>query len=475
MYDAYVAYHARARPRALALITPQKRATYAEFDADVNRYAAGLMSLGVSPARGIVSVDVAQSYRRHVLLMALARLGVGAGITRDPRSDLRISDRPGESGGAMLRLSRDWIARVESAAPHEVPSAVRDPDGVARVLLSSGTTKLARRVPMSWRRMEASSLNAISAYASGRLGVWAIRSGIDSGLGNSLSVLCWTVGAALAADHAPAAVPGLLERHPVGLLGLTPVQLRELLTLLPAGFELKPRWRIVVTGAAMPPALAREARMRVTPDIQINYATTEAGRAAVGPAERLDTTPGSVGWPVPGAVVEVVGADGQRAPDGEQGEVRIRSDRVMGPYIDDPEASAAVFRDGWFYPGDLGRRLPDGSLVIDGRTDERMNFGGVKVLPNLLENALMEHPEVRDAAAFSAPDAEGVEHCWMAVTPAGEVTRDSLMQHLRRSGIQLPAIRFAWSEAIPRNEMGKIDRNALRTQTVVALKGRKTP
>ncbi len=470
MYDAYVAYHARVRPRGLALITPHKRATYAEFNADVNRYAAGLLALGVGPARGIVSVESNHTYRRHVLLMALARLGVGTGVTRDPRSDLRISDRPGESSAVLLRLSRDWIAQVEAAAAHEVPSAVRDPDGIARVLLSSGTTRIPRRVPLSWRRMEASSLNAIAAYASGRLGVWAIRTGIDSGLGNSLSVLCWTVGGALAADHPSASAPGLLERHPVGLLGMTPVQLRELLNQLPVGFELKPQWRVVVTGASLPASLAREARMRLSPDIQINYGTTEAGRATVGPAERLDTTPGSVGWPVPGAVVEVVTAEGQRAPDGEQGEVRIRSDRVMGPYIDDPEASAAVFRDGWFYPGDLGRRLPDGSFVIDGRTDERMNFGGVKVLPNLLENALLEHPEVRDAAAFSAPDAEGVEHCWMAVSPAGEVTRESLMRRLRQSGIQLPSIRFAWSETIPRSDMGKIDRNALRAQTLAALK-----
>lgn len=470
MYDAYIAYHARSRPRALALVTPQRRATYAELNADINRYATGFLGLGITPDRGVVSIDSGQTYRRQVMLLALARLGVTSGVTRDACADLRISDRPGEAGPGVMRLARDWIARIEAAPATDIASAPRDPAGIARVLLSSGATEVPRRVPISWERMDASSLNAITAYASGRLGLWVLRTGIDSGLGNSLSVLAWTVGAAVAFEFQTPGIPMLMERNPTGLLGLTPIQLKDLLGVLPPGFELKPGWRLIVTGAALTPVIAREARLRITPDIQINYGTTEAGGATVGPADRLETIPGFAGWPVPGAEVQVVDPEGRPVPDGEQGEIRVRSNRVMGPYLDDPEASAAVFRDGFFHPGDLGRRLPDGAIVIDGRIDDRMNIGGIKVLPNVLEHALMEHPGVRDAAAFALPDAQGADECWMAVSPVGDVTRESLMRHLGRSGILLPTVRFAWSETIPRNEMGRIDRAALRAQTLAALK-----
>ncbi|MDZ4375344.1 MAG: class I adenylate-forming enzyme family protein [Phenylobacterium sp.] len=469
MLDAHLAFQAKTRPRALAMLTPRRRATYAEFDADVNRYAVAFRRLEITPERGIVAVHGSAAYRHHVMLMALARLGVATTATADVRADLRLSDRPEAKGANLQILDANWIAEVEAADVVEVPSAPRDPDGLARVLLSSGTTGEAKRVPLSWRRMEISALSALNAYASGRLGVWSIRTGIDSSLGYSMATLAWSMGAAVAVDYAPQDLPLLLERQPVGLLGLTPMHLREMLRRLPAGFELKPDWRIVVTGALLPAPIAREARRRISPDIHVIYGSTETGRAMVGPAIHLEETPGAVGWPVPGVSVELVDAGGAAVPDGEQGEVRIRSDRNAGRYLDDPEASARAFRDGWFYPGDLARRLPGGLIVIDGRADERMNLGGRKLLPNLLEQALLEHPSVRDAAAFAIPGPDGVEQCWMAVVADANVSRDALVQRLSGSGVRAPSVRFAWAEEIPRNAMGKIDRKALRAQTLAAL------
>jgi acyl-CoA synthetase (AMP-forming)/AMP-acid ligase II len=469
MFDAYLAFLAKTRPRALALLTPRRRATYAEFNADVNRYAAGFAALGVTPDRGVVAIHGSTTYRHYAMLMALARLGVASTAVADARADLWLSDRPNAKGANLQLLDATWIADVEAAEPNEAPSVPRDPDGLARVVLSSGTTGEAKRVPQSWRRMELNALSTLNAYAGGRLGVWAIRTGIDSSLGYNMATLAWSVGAAVAADYAPQDLPLLLERQPTGLLGLTPMHLRDLLRRLPAGFEPKPDWRIVVTGALLPAPISREARRRITPDIYVNYASTEAGRAVVGPARLLEEIPGAVGWTVPGVTLELVDAEGAPAPDGEQGEVRIRSDRSAGRYLDDPEASARAFRDGWFYPGDLARRMSDGLIVIDGRVDERMNLGGRKFLPNLLESALLEHPQVRDAAAFSIPGPEGVEQCWMAVVTNGEVSRDALIQRLSGIGERLPSIRFAWAEEIPRNEMGKIDRRALKAQTLAAL------
>lgn len=470
MFDTFVAFHARLRPRTLAVITPQRRATYAEFDADVNRYAAALQGLGVGPDRGVVSLEVAAAYRRLAMFVALGRLGVPVSTARDDRADLRISDRPGQSGETVLRLSRAWISQVEASPITEVPSAARDPEDLARVMLSSGTTSTPRRTAITWRQIEQHGFNALAAYAGGRLGVWVIRTGLDSSLGHSLATLAWSMGATVAADFLARDLPGLLERHPAGLIGLTPIQLRETLAVLPPGFALKPDWRIVITGAALAPVLAREARLRLTPDIWVNYASTETGRATIGPASRLETTPGAHGWPVPGVTIEVVGPDGEVLQDGESGEIRIRSPRTAaGRYVDHTAESASAYRDGFFHPGDVGRRLADGSFVIEGRIDDRMNIGGVKLLPNILEDALLEHAQVKDAAAFAMPDASGVEECWMAVVVEGEVSRESLLAHLKLSRQRLPPIRFAWTETIPRNEMGKIDRAALRTQTAAAL------
>lgn len=300
MFDAYLAHHARMNPRATALLTPRRRATYAELDADVNRFAAGLVALGVTPARGVVAVESTSAYHHHVLLLALARLGIASAPLEDEAADLRLSQRPGETDERTLRLTRDWTTAVEAARPTPVPSAPRDPDGLARVMLSSGTTRMARRVPLTWRRIEANCLNGMAIYGAGRLGTWLLRTSIDSGLGYMLACLGWTVGAAVASDFTSADLPIVLERQPPGLIGLTPIQLRELLDALPPGFGLKPQWRVVVSGGSLPPAIARQVRQRLSPDVLIVYGTTESGRAAVGSAHHLETVPGAVGWPLPG-------------------------------------------------------------------------------------------------------------------------------------------------------------------------------
>ena len=468
MFDAFLAYHARTRPRALAVMTPRRRATYAELDADVNRFAAGLMALGVTPARGVVCVDPTSAYHRHVLILALARLGVASSWQDDRRADLRLSQRPGETTDKVLRLTREWTARTEAATPVPVPSARRDPEGLARVMLSSGTTRTPRRIPLTWRGIAANSLNGMPIYGAGRLGTWVIRTSIDSGLGYMLATLAWTVGAAVVSDFETAEIPKIMERRETGLLGVTPIQLRELLQGLPPAFELKPEWRVVSTGGVLPPSVALEARRRLTPDVQLVYGSTEASRATAGPASLLETTLGAVGWPLPGVELDIVGPDGRVLPDGEAGEVRIRSDRIAKGYIDDPEATARVFRDGYVYQGDVGRRLPDGSFVIDGRIDERMNIGGIKLLPNVLEDAALSHPGVIDAAAFALPDAVGQDQLWMAIVAGEGLTREALISHLARFQ-RLPSMRFAWTEAIPRNSGGKIDREALRAETQAAI------
>ena len=212
-----------------------------------------------------------------------------------------------------------------------------------------------------------------------------------------------------------------------------------------------------------------DARQRLTPDVHIIYGSTEAGRATVGPARDVETHPGAVGYVVPGATVEVVDAHGVAVPDGEVGEIRIRGDRNAGRYLDDAQASANSFRDGWFYPGDLGRRLPGGLFVIEGRVDERLNIAGFKMMPAVLENALLEHPQVHEAAAFAVPGPEGLDQCWIAVVVEGEVSRESLLERLRAARLAKIPIRFAWAEEIPRTEAGKIDRKALRAQTQAAL------
>jgi len=377
MFDAYVAFQAKLRPTAFALITPQRWATYAEMNADVDRFAAGLRSLGLTRDRGVVSIRIANDYLTHVVLLALARLGVVSSPFDDPAPDLAIV--AAERGGpGELGLSADWLARTFRADPRPVEPVRVGPDELIRVMLSSGTTRTARRVPRSWRMLEGNTRTCALTYCAGKPGRWVCLTGMDTGQGQAMTLAAWSQGETLVADYTARQLAESLEALRPSIVGLTPSFLRQLLSELPQGFPLQPGVRVVSTGGILSPSLARETRLRLAPEILITYGAAETGSTVMGDAAWLEAHGGSVGYPVPNVRVEVVGDDGQPLTPGEQGEIRVFSDRQSEGYLGDHEATTRAFRDGGFYPGDLGRLLADGMLLVDGRVDDRMDLGGMK-------------------------------------------------------------------------------------------------
>jgi acyl-coenzyme A synthetase/AMP-(fatty) acid ligase len=469
MLDAYIAFQARVQPHVAALVSPNRGSTYAQLDAEVNRFAVGLRAVDVTPARGVVALSISDAYLKHVVFAALARLGVVSSPADDPAADLYLSDWDTAAGPTRLHLSPDWVAATRAAAPEPVEPVRGTYDSVVRVMLSSGTTRTARRVARTWRQIEDNSRTAALTYLARKGGRWVAVTGLDTGLGQSMALAAWMCGATLVTDVSVDWLAAQLDALQPTLIGLTPIQLRNLLSWLPPAFVPPPGLRLVVTGSVLSQAVALEARLRLSQDIVISYGATECGSITMGPATLLEADPGAAGYPVPGARVEIVDASGEVLPPGVQGEVRIATERTSAGYIGDPAATARAFRDGGFYPGDVGRLRPDGVLVIEGRTDERMIVSGRKFLPNLMEEVALACPGVIDAAAFAVPDGEGLDVCWLAVVQGPDFQRDRLAELIQAQGDNLPPVRFAFTEAIPRNAAGKVERDRLRRDTLAAL------
>ncbi len=469
MFDAYVRFRARVRPQALAIIAPQRWATYGELDRDVDRIGLALAGLGVAPGLGIGAVQIADHYLKHVVILALARLGVTSATASDPSPDFWLSDRETLDDPRRVRLTEDWFAAALAAevSPDQLPAVERTPDQIGRVLLSSGTVGPPRRIAQTWRAIEGNARLAATTYLSGKDGRWIPFTGFDTSLGQSTTAAAWAVGATAVVGMRGDSLAEQLDALRPSVLALVPSHLRQLLADLPMGFPFQAGLRVVTTGSILPLNVAETARLRLTSDLQIVYGASECGVAAVADAAMLGQFNTLMGAPVPGTRVEVVDSEGHALPPGVQGELRISGERVAKGYLGDPDASARVFRHGGFYPGDLGRILPDGQLALDGRADERMNLGGHKFLPNLWETAALTCPGVVDCAAFAVPDPQGIEACWLAVVRGPGFDRDQLSSILK--GARLPEVRFAWSEAIPRNAMGKIERERLRRETMAVL------
>lgn len=175
--------------------------------------------------------------------------------------------------------------------------------------------------------------------------------------------------------------------------------------------------------------------------------------------------PGSVGLPIPGVEMKIVDDDGQELPRGEVGEIAVRGANVMKGYWKQPEATAEVFRDGWFLTGDLGNVDEDGYFSIVDRKKDLIIVNGMNVYPRRIEEVLYRCPGLREASVVGEPnELHGeVPVAYVVADPAVNVTEAELRalcrEHLGRH--QLPK-RFVFLPELPKNGTGKILKRQLR-------------
>jgi acyl-coenzyme A synthetase/AMP-(fatty) acid ligase len=134
---------------------------------------------------------------------------------------------------------------------------------------------------------------------------------------------------------------------------------------------------------------------------------------------------------------------------------------MPGGYIGDEAASARAFRGGWYYPGDLGYLDEGGALYFRGRADDLMNYDGMKIYPADIEEVLLAHPAVAEAAAFPLPSDRHQDVPFAAVVLRSPVAAATLLDWCReRLGARAP-IKLAQLASLPRTERGKVNKQAL--------------
>ncbi|GAB2928450.1 acyl-CoA synthetase [Streptomyces heilongjiangensis] len=232
------------------------------------------------------------------------------------------------------------------------------------------------------------------------------------------------------------------------------------------------RARLLVSGSAALPVHDHERIAAATGRRVIErYGMTET---LMNTSVRADGEPraGTVGVPLPGVELRLVEDDGTplTADDGESvGEIQVRGPNLFTEYLNRPDATAAAFTaDGWFRTGDMAVRDPDGYVRIVGRkATDLIKSGGYKIGAGEIENALLEHPAVREAAVTGEPDPDLGERVVAWIVPADPGARPSpeeLAAHVaaRLAPHKRPRT-VHYLGSLPRNDMGKIMKRALKT------------
>lgn len=468
MLPGIVAEAARRFGSTPAFVAPNgTTTTYADLEETSGRVAAGLVAAGVGEG-DVVGLRLASDIHYVVAYIAAARIGaITAGINpklavaeQDALIDLVAPALVLSSGEQVVRLGRDPASPPEPVRPRG--------DRDVAIVFTSGTTGLPKGAVFAEKQLTAiTEIDVQGRWGGGghmiastqfaHVGFmtklpWYLR------LGSTIHMLDkWNAGDVLRLvhEHRIASIGGVAPQ--VALMVRAP----EARTL-----DFDCVQSIIMGGGASSPALVAEARRTFGAPYSIRYSSTECGGCGTGTAFDADDEEAlhTVGRPRPGVDVSIR-SDNEALPNGEIGEVCLRSDAVMDRYWNDPEASASTIKDGWLHSGDLGFLDGRGLLHLAGRSKEMYIRGGYNVYPMEVEAALADHPLIIDVAVVAVEDAvlgeRGVAHV-VPADPTEPPTLDDLRVHLRDriATYKFPeAIRIV--DELPLTPMQKIDRRAL--------------
>ena len=233
-----------------------------------------------------------------------------------------------------------------------------------------------------------------------------------------------------------------------------------------AKFNLSSLQHCISGGASLPKQVQDDFESRTNCKIVEGYGLSEASPVCcINPIHRPNRT-GSVGIPVPGTIVEIISIEDHKTPvkQGERGEICFRGPQVMQGYWNKPEATAEVLRNGRLHTGDVGYIDPEGYVFITDRLKEMINCSGYKVYPRQVEEAIYQHPAVKECAVFGVDDAYKGQAVRAAIClkEGEQLTRGDLEAFLatRLSAIERPKY-YDFRDDLPKTAVGKIQKKIL--------------
>lgn len=477
---------ARARPDRPALFLGRDAvADYAGFDTRARAVAGWLGAQGIGPGdRVALFMGNAPDYltglygiwyagAAAVPINARLHGAEAAWIIGNAGARVVFADAPRR---AALEAEGVAALPVREGAPvaHVAPRA---PGDLAWLFYTSGTTGRPKGVMITHRMLAAMSLAYLAdvdMVTAGDATLYAAPMSHGAGLYALVHVLC-------GARHVCPASGGFDEGEILGLarhhgrvhMFAAPTMVRRLTAHARTNGARGEGLRSVVYGGGpMYEADILDAVDWFGPVFLQIYGQGEAPMAitALGRAEVADRTHpdwrarlGSVGRAQSVVEMRIADETGRDLPEGEVGEILVRGDLVMPGYWQNPEASAQALRDGWLWTGDLGRMDGAGYLTLCDRSKDMIISGGSNIYPREVEEVLLAHPDVTEAAVVGAPDPH-----WGEVVVAfvvGAATAEALDTHCRAqiARFKRPK-RYFTLESLPRNNYGKVLKTALRAR-----------
>ena len=441
LLDNWLAQRAATCPDRLAVRAAGEDLTFADLEAEAVAAARRLAARGAR-RDAVVALDIPPSAGYAVVLHALMKLGAVA-YPVNPRLTAAERERAlAEAAPTLVVDSMSVLGRSQADLPLLGEHAM---DAVHCRLQTSGTSGPPRSVALTYGNFLWSAVGSAFNLGVDPTDRWLCCLPLHhvGGLSILMRSAIYGTGAVIHDGFDPARIAASLAEDRVTLISLVATQL---IRLLDEGVDLSLPRAIVIGGGPVPVDVLREALARGATVVQ-TYGLTEACSqvTTLAPGEALERV-GSAGRPLLTTHLRI-----------HDGEIL-----VQGPTV----APGAADEDGWLHTGDLGRIDEDGFLYVEDRLGDMIVSGGENVLPFEVEEVLMRHPEVVDAAVIGRPDPVWQEAVTAVVVPRDgvRISPDDLRAHCARelAGFKVPK-HFEFAVELPRTITGKLIRRELRS------------
>ena len=455
--------HASRQGEHQALVSDARRLTYAELLQRVRAGAALLGASGVGPG-AIVGLSLADEIAHLVATLSLVTQGarqvtLATYDTESSRAAVAARVRVTHIVGADRAFALEGCAFVPwNDADGPAPGGPSTSTDAATIFLkTSGTTGDMNLVEFSQAQLAAQALRHAD-YADERL----LRlASVEYNNSKRHRLYCLCVGGTnIFRPVALRDVAAYCRALRVTCLDVSRMHLADLAARGEDGGL--PGIKVRAGGSAVPIDLRRAIERDITPNFFVRYAATECGPIAMsGPGDHDDEEP--VGAPLPGVDLEIVDEDGRACAVGRAGRIRLRAAGMATGYYDNVEESHRRFRDGWFWPGDMGTLRPDGQLIVHGRQDDMMILNGLNIFPAEIERVLERHAAVAAAAALPfVSNVHGqIPVAAVELRPGAAATVADLQAYARQHLALRAPRRILILNALPRNSQGKIARRQI--------------
>ena len=429
-------------------------------------------------ARAIVVLDMLYQKIQHLDLELIIVTRITDFMTtiakyiyqhRNGRPQLEIPARD------MTLFFHDVLDRVTPVAPEELPTVT--PNDIAVLQYTGGTTGVSKGAELRHRNLTANLQQLISWFSPAeRVESFLAALPLFHVFGMTVTQnICLAVGGCMVLVPDPRNMPvllTLLRKKKPTVITLVPALVRKLLEHCDANDFTEARF-FICGGAALPYELLKKFKERTGHMIIEGYGLSEASPVTHCNIPRGLSVKRSIGLPIANTEAKIVDETGQEVPVGEIGELWVRGPQVMQGYWNNPVETADVLKpDGWLATGDIARADQDGFFyIVDRKKDMILSTSGFNVYPAEIEQVLVLHQHVSEAAVIGVQLRDGSESIKaFVVITADSVSADDLLAHCRRylASYKVPK-KVEFRTELPRSILGKTLHRVLRVEEAVRL------